>query len=62
MLWRGRSRDRDASPRVVTAPAPAPRAAPSGLDTDRAALLVIDPVNDFLSEGGAAWDVTKTVV
>jgi ureidoacrylate peracid hydrolase len=26
------------------------------------ALLVIDPVNDFLSEGGAAWDLTKSTV
>jgi nicotinamidase-related amidase len=26
------------------------------------ALLVIDPVNDFLSEGGAAWDMSKTTV
>ena len=26
------------------------------------ALLVIDPVNDFLSEGGAAWDLTEGVV
>jgi nicotinamidase-related amidase len=26
------------------------------------ALLVIDPVNDFLSEGGAAWELTKTTV
>ncbi len=26
------------------------------------ALLVIDPVNDFLSEGGAAWDMTETTV
>ena len=26
------------------------------------ALLVIDPVNDFLSEGGAGWDLTKTTV
>ncbi len=25
-------------------------------------LLVIDPVNDFLSEGGAAWDMTKATV
>jgi len=25
-------------------------------------LLVIDPVNDFLSEGGAAWELTKTTV
>ncbi|MFN2458588.1 MAG: cysteine hydrolase family protein [Chitinophagaceae bacterium] len=29
---------------------------------DRTAVLVIDPVNDFLSEGGAAWDLTKTTV
>lgn len=29
---------------------------------DRTTLLVIDPVNDFLSEGGAAWDLTKTTV
>ncbi len=28
----------------------------------RTALLVIDPVNDFLSEGGAAWDLTKSTV
>jgi ureidoacrylate peracid hydrolase len=26
---------------------------------DKTALLVIDPVNDFLSEGGAAYDLTK---
>jgi ureidoacrylate peracid hydrolase len=26
------------------------------------AVLVIDPVNDFLSEGGAAWDLTKSTV
>ncbi len=29
---------------------------------DRTALLVIDPVNDFLSEGGAGWDLAKTSV
>ncbi len=29
---------------------------------DHTALLVIDPVNDFLSEGGAAWELTKTTV
>ena len=29
---------------------------------DRTALLVIDPVNDFLSEGGADWENTKTTV
>jgi len=28
----------------------------------RTALLIIDPVNDFLSEGGAAWEMTKTTV
>jgi ureidoacrylate peracid hydrolase len=28
----------------------------------RTALLVIDPVNDFLSEGGAAWELTKSTV
>src|SRR5437763_1729688 len=26
------------------------------------ALLVIDPANDFLSEGGAAWDMVETTV
>ncbi|WP_426059037.1 isochorismatase family protein [Hymenobacter sp. B1770] len=26
------------------------------------ALLVIDPVNDFLSEGGAGWELTKSTV
>lgn len=29
---------------------------------DRTCLLVIDPVNDFLSEGGAGWEMTKTTV
>jgi ureidoacrylate peracid hydrolase len=29
---------------------------------DRTALLVIDPVNDFLSEGGAGWEMAKTTV
>lgn len=29
---------------------------------DKTALLVIDPVNDFLSEGGAAWELTKKTV
>lgn len=29
---------------------------------ERTAVLVIDPVNDFLSEGGAAWDLTKATV
>jgi glutathione reductase (NADPH) len=30
--------------------------------SEKTALLVIDPVNDFLSEGGAAWDMTKGTV
>ncbi|MCA1692438.1 MAG: cysteine hydrolase [Actinobacteria bacterium] len=29
---------------------------------DRSVLLVIDPVNDFLSEGGAGWEMTKGTV
>ncbi len=29
---------------------------------DRTVLLVIDPVNDFLSEGGAGWDLAKHTV
>ncbi len=29
---------------------------------ERTALLVIDPVNDFLSEGGAGWELTKGTV
>lgn len=29
---------------------------------DRTALLVIDPVNDFLSEGGAGWEMAKRTV
>lgn len=35
-----------------------------GLDypKGKTALLVIDPVNDFLSEGGAAWELTKNTV
>ena len=33
-----------------------------GFPHGRTALLVIDPVNDFLSEGGAAWDLTKNTV
>lgn len=34
----------------------------SGFPKGRTALLIIDPVNDFLSEGGAAWDLTKNTV
>jgi nicotinamidase-related amidase len=33
-----------------------------GFPSGATALLVIDPVNDFLSEGGAAWDLTKSTV
>jgi nicotinamidase-related amidase len=33
-----------------------------GFPRGRTALLVIDPVNDLLSEGGAAWDMTKSTV
>ncbi len=33
-----------------------------GFPPGATALLVIDPVNDFLSEGGAAWDMTKSTV
>lgn len=29
---------------------------------NRTALLIIDPVNDFLSEGGAGWELTKNTV
>lgn len=29
---------------------------------NKTALLIIDPVNDFLSEGGAGWELTKTTV
>jgi ureidoacrylate peracid hydrolase len=36
---------------------------PGVLDfSNHTALLVIDPVNDFLSEGGAAWDMTRFTV
>jgi ureidoacrylate peracid hydrolase len=31
-------------------------------DPARTALIVIDPVNDFLAPGGAAWDLTETTV
>lgn len=29
---------------------------------DKTVLLLIDPVNDFLSEGGAGWELTKNTV
>jgi len=34
----------------------------SSFPPDLTALLVIDPVNDFLSEGGAGWELTRTTV
>jgi nicotinamidase-related amidase len=33
-----------------------------GFPLDRTALLVIDPVNDFLSEGGAGYELTKNTL
>jgi ureidoacrylate peracid hydrolase len=33
-----------------------------GFPQGQTALLIIDPVNDFLSEGGADWDMTKNTV
>jgi len=34
----------------------------AGFPVDRTVLLVIDPVDDFLSEGGAAWDLSESTV
>ena len=34
----------------------------TGFVPERTALLVIDPVNDFLSEGGADWDMARRTV
>jgi ureidoacrylate peracid hydrolase len=53
---------------VDTVDEAAPDGGPQGPDAataflaDRTALLVIDPVNDFLSEGGADWDMTRSTV
>jgi len=33
-----------------------------GYPRGKTAILIIDPVNDFLSEGGAAWELTKGTV
>jgi ureidoacrylate peracid hydrolase len=33
-----------------------------GYPEAKTAVLIIDPVNDFLSQGGAAWDLTKGTV
>lgn len=38
------------------------REAGLGFSPGRTALLVIDPVNDFLSEGGAGWDLVKNTI
>ncbi len=34
----------------------------TAFEPERTALLVIDPVNDFLSEGGADWDMARSTV
>ncbi len=39
-----------------------PREGETSFPRERTALLVIDPVNDFLSEGGAAWELAKWTV
>lgn len=39
-----------------------PRSSGMQFDPSNTMLLVIDPVNDFLSEGGAAWEMTKNTV
>jgi ureidoacrylate peracid hydrolase len=39
-----------------------PREGGTSFPRERTVLLVIDPVNDFLSEGGAAWDLAKSTV
>ncbi len=39
-----------------------PKHEPPGYPRAKTAILIIDPVNDFLSEGGAAWEMTKGTV
>lgn len=39
-----------------------PKDEAAGYPRERTAVLIIDPVNDFLSEGGAAWELTKSTV
>jgi len=39
-----------------------PRPQMQSFDPATTALLVLDPVNDFLSEGGAGWEMTKATV
>lgn len=39
-----------------------PKGMGPGYPPDKTAILIIDPVNDFLSEGGAAWEMTKHTV
>lgn len=55
------SQPRPDAPPIVATYLPKGEAETSFLP-DRTALLVIDPVNDFLSEGGAGWELTKTTV
>ena len=50
------------SPRRLDSPVERASAIDATFSPERTALLVIDPVNDFLSEGGAAWDLTKSTV
>lgn len=57
MSTAGKDNGRDA-----TSGAQGEAAVSAGFGPDRTALLVIDPVNDFLSEGGAAWEMTKSTV
>ncbi len=39
-----------------------PKHEPPGYPRSKTAILIIDPVNDFLSDGGAAWEMTKGTV
>ena len=34
----------------------------SSIDLETTAILIIDPQNDFLSEGGAVWDLVGSEV
>ncbi len=52
----GTSPDRNVKPEYR------PREGGTSFAREQTVLLVIDPVNDFLSEGGAAWDLAKWTV
>ena len=52
---------RDHQPQSDETYLPTPNAEVS-FPSERTALLIIDPVNDFLSEGGAAWEMTQATV